>query len=306
MKNIYFFGECMIELRSIEESLMRQSFAGDVYNAAVYLKRCFPAINSSIVTSVGQDNLSDKMISVFAEEEIDTEFVFKHDTKIPGMYLGETDDVGERSFTYWRSDAAARYTMELFNDEAIAKLKCADMFFFSGISLAIIKPELRDSFWQMVWQLKDAGVQIVFDPNYRARLWASVDETKLLYDLALQVSDIVLPGIEDFNSIYGHTSFDHVKTFCKPYNIKELVIKDGPNGVLVVYDGEETFIDILPVENVVDTNSAGDSFNGAYLGSRLTGRSITDAVQLAAKAAGTVIQYPGAIIPKEAFDSIRQ
>ena len=39
MKNIYFLGECMVELRAMSESKLHQSFAGDVYNSAVYLKR---------------------------------------------------------------------------------------------------------------------------------------------------------------------------------------------------------------------------------------------------------------------------
>ncbi|MEC8230845.1 MAG: PfkB family carbohydrate kinase, partial [Pseudomonadota bacterium] len=47
-----------------------------------------------------------------------------------------------------------------------------------------------------------------------------------------------------------------------------------------------------------DTTSAGDAFNGVYLGSRLNDLTISRSVELAAKAAGTVIQHRGAIIPR--------
>jgi 2-dehydro-3-deoxygluconokinase len=58
----------------------------------------------------------------------------------------------------------------------------------------------------------------------------------------------------------------------------------------------------VPVTNVVDTTSAGDSFNGVYLGARISGEAVTVAVHLAAKSAALVIQHRGAIIPLAVFD----
>ncbi|TMO11872.1 sugar kinase, partial [Pseudoalteromonas sp. S185] len=46
---------------------------------------------------------------------------------------------------------------------------------------------------------------------------------------------------------------------------------------------------------------AGDASNGVYLGARLDAIPIDKAVELAAQAAGDVIQQPGAIAPKDVF-----
>ena len=184
MKNIYFIGECMVELRAMSAATLHQSFAGDVYNSAVYLKRCFPQVTTSVVTALGQDNLSNKMLERFESEQINTQLVFAHDTKVPGMYYIETDEHGERSFIYWRNDSAAKKVVDFLDADALEQLSQGDMFFFSGISLAIIEESAREQFWKVVKQLKDAGVKIVFDPNYRARLWNSVEETKEQYHLA--------------------------------------------------------------------------------------------------------------------------
>jgi len=310
VKKVVLFGECMIELKQKPGTYqvpmaMSQGFAGDVFNAAVYLKRWFGDIDVQLFTALGTDEMSQHMQNYFLSEGLTNDLVLESPDKIAGLYSIQTDDKGERSFTYWRSDSAARYTLDLISDNTVEQLTQADMFFFSGISLAIIQPELRESFWQLVWQLKDKGVQIVFDPNYRARLWSSLDDTKHQYDLALQVSDLVMPGIEDFEHIYGPKSFQDVQAFCQQYKIKELVIKDGPNGVLVVTDKEQ-FIGIEPVTNVVDTTSAGDSFNGAYLGARLSGMDIDAAVRLAAKTAGFVIQHTGAIVKADTFEQFKK
>ncbi|MEM5511061.1 sugar kinase [Pseudoalteromonas sp. AS71] len=301
MKNIYFIGECMVELRAMSAATLHQSFAGDVYNSAVYLKRCFPQVTTSVVTALGQDNLSKKMLERFESEQINTQLVFAHDTKVPGMYYIETDEHGERSFIYWRNDSAAKKVVDFLDADALEQLSQGDMFFFSGISLAIIEESAREDFWKVVKQLKDAGVKIVFDPNYRARLWNSVEETKEQYHLAFTFADITLPGVEDLTTLYGVHSVEAVVEYLKPYQIEEIVVKNGPESVVTKEGDTLQSHTIVPVKNVVDTTSAGDAFNGVYLGARLSDKSISSAVQHAAKAAGTVIQQPGAIAPKDIF-----
>lgn len=301
MKNIYFIGECMVELRAMSAATLHQSFAGDVYNSAVYLKRCFPQVTTSVVTALGQDNLSKKMLERFESEQINTQLVFAHETKVPGMYYIETDEHGERSFIYWRNDSAAKKVVDFLDADALEQLSQGDMFFFSGISLAIIEESAREDFWKVVKQLKDAGVKIVFDPNYRARLWNSVEETKEQYHLAFTFADITLPGVEDLTTLYDVHSVEAVVEYLKPYQIEEIVVKNGPESVVTKEGDTLQSHTIIPVTNVVDTTSAGDAFNGVYLGARLSDKSISSAVQLAAKAAGTVIQQPGAIAPKDIF-----
>lgn len=296
----------MVELRSVGSSTMNQSFAGDVYNSAVYLKRSFSNVNTSMVTAIGKDNLSVKMVNAFQAEDIDTQLVFKHETKVPGMYLIETDDTGERSFTYWRNDSAAKKVVEFLSDEVLAQFSAGDVLFFSGISLAIIDNEQRESFWKALEKLKSGNVKIVFDPNYRARLWHDEVEAKINFEKAFNLSDIVMPGVEDLEVLYGVSSSEQVIEFCKSYRFEEIIIKNGPSSVITSTNNDILIHDITPVKNVVDTTSAGDAFNGVYLGARLNNLSTAEAVQLAAKAAGTVIQHPGAIIPADVFKSALQ
>ncbi|MBT1450772.1 sugar kinase [Glaciecola sp. XM2] len=303
MNRVHFLGECMIELRHGENGVMHQSFSGDVYNSAVYLKRCFDNVECSIVTAVGQDALSDEMLNTFHKADLNTELVFKHPTKHAGLYIIKIDDKGERSFTYWRSDAAARTIVNFLNDDVLSKFKSGDMFFFSGISLAVIEPEARPLFWQKLEQLKQAGVILVFDPNYRARMWHSEADSKEAFNRAFGLAQIALPGIEDLEQLYGlHTGIDVIK-FCQSFDIEEVIVKDGPNAVLSLANNQIEKHEITPCENVVDTTSAGDAFNGVYLGARINEYSIAKSIALAAQAANITVQHPGAIAPKQAFMS---
>ncbi|TAP37473.1 sugar kinase [Alteromonas sp. KUL42] len=293
-------GECMVELRTDEYSAtsLHQSFAGDVYNSAVYLKRCFDDVFVGFVTVTGDDTFSHRMRKGFESESLDTSMVFTHPTRATGLYLIDTDDDGERSFTYWRSESAAKTIVSFLNVDVLNSLTSNDMFMFSGISIAIIPPDERVPFFNFIKALKNKGVKLVFDPNYRARLWTSLADAKANFEQALSLSDIALVGVEDMGELFGLASSDDVMELCQSHSVDEVVIKNGPSSVLTSLNGKYEEHVITPVSKVVDTTSAGDAFNGVYLGGRLQNLPISHCVSMAAKAAGTVIQHRGAIIPK--------
>ncbi len=291
----------MVELKKADANVMHQSFAGDVYNSAVYLKRCFEKFESGFISAIGTDPLSLDMRAQFRQEDINDDFVFTSSERVPGLYLINTDKYGERSFTYWRENAAARSVMNFINDVVVNTLKQSDMIFFSGISLAVIEPQARQLFWQRMSDLKTAGVKIVFDPNYRAKLWQDAAKAQQQFEKAFALADILLPGIEDFHSLYGLQNIQQVSDFLAPYHIDEIIVKNGPSSVISIINGIEEEHVITPVDRVVDTTSAGDSFNGAYLGARLNNDTVQHAISLGAAAAAFVIQHSGAIVDKVSF-----
>jgi 2-dehydro-3-deoxygluconokinase len=301
MSKITLMGECMIELLQSQNVINKQGFAGDVYNTAVYLKRLFPSIQTSLLTAIGCDGLSNKMLQCFEQEGLATEHVFKLNDKQPGIYLVQTDELGERSFLYWRESSAAREIVKSLSETVVNELSADDMFFFSGISLAVIKPEDRPLFWQRMAKLKAAGVRIAFDLNYRPKLWQNKQEAQEQFMQAFAISDVLLPGVDDFAALFSLTEVESIIEFFAKFNYQELVIKNGEDNVYCLTPNSKEVVAVTPVEHVVDTTSAGDSFNGAYLGARIAGKSIEDAVMLAAQVAGFVIQHPGAIVDKTKF-----
>ncbi|WP_438985822.1 PfkB family carbohydrate kinase, partial [Aequoribacter sp.] len=83
--------------------------------------------------------------------------------------------------------------------------------------------------------------------------------------------------------------------------IQELLIKRGPEGVLLVDADTEDLVPALLVDNVIDTTGAGDSYNGAYLSARIKGMSPVAAANAAHGLAAKVIGCRGAILPKESM-----
>lgn len=141
----------------------------------------------------------------------------------------------------------------------------------------------------------------VFDPNYRSRLWGNPEEAKVNFDQAFGFSDLLLPGVDDFMQLYGLNTIESINDFLSKYSVSEVVVKNGPEELCLLREGKIHRYAITPVSNVVDTTSAGDSFNGVYLGAKMAGIAGERALALAAKSAAVVIQHRGAIIPAPIF-----
>ena len=91
MTRVIAIGECMVELSAAGPGLLRQRFAGDAYNTAVYLKRARPPTRVSFLTVTGEDPLSEQMREAWAAEGIEDDLAFTDPARRPALYLIETD-----------------------------------------------------------------------------------------------------------------------------------------------------------------------------------------------------------------------
>lgn len=303
-KRIVIMGECMVELYQLVDSVYHQNFAGDVFNTAVYLKRtCEQPVDVQFFTAVGTDLISDKLVRAVEREKIDTSLMLRTKTARPGLYMINTDAFGERSFVYWRDSSAAKQTLQCFNQQlSYDAIKGCDMFFFSGITLAILSDADRAQLFELITRLKADGSQIVFDPNYRPALWPNVDAAKAAFIQAYALSDVALPGLDDHKVLFNAQTTNDVVRQLTELGVAEIIVKDGVNGINGRFEQQGFTAPAHQVKKVVDTTAAGDSFNGGYLAARLGGIAPQHAVKFAARLAGFVVEHTGAIVGKEHFN----
>ena len=156
----------------------------------------------------------------------------------------------------------------------------------------------------LLTQCRANGCKVIFDNNYRPRLWASREETQQVYQQMLTCTDIAFLTLDDEDLLWGEKPVEEVIHRTQAAGVREVVIKRGADSCLVAIQGEST-LEVpavkLPKEKVIDTTAAGDSFSAGYLAVRLTGGSAEEAAKRGHLTASTVIQYRGAIIPKEAM-----
>jgi 2-dehydro-3-deoxygluconokinase len=299
-QTVYAIGECMIELqRSAGGAGMDYRFGGDTLNTAVYMARLVDPARTRVayVTGLGVDGMSAEMLASWQSEGIDTSCVQRLADRLPGIYMIETEPSGERRFHYWRKDSAARHWLEAPEaGKVLVQLAGARMVYLSGISLAILSPADRELLIAALAQCRANGGSVVFDNNYRARLWDGVDTAREVYRRVLAHTDIALLTIDDEQALYGQETARQVIERTRGHGVREVVVKCGKDAAVVWAGGQLHEVAPQPVEDVVDTTAAGDSFGAAYMAARLAGQDPAAAARAGHVLAGTVIRHRGAII----------
>jgi 2-dehydro-3-deoxygluconokinase len=291
-------GECMIELRQMPDGHLTRSFGGDTLNTAVYLARLGASVD--YVTALGDDPLSDEMIAGWQSEGVGTEQVLRLKGKLPGLYMIETNNAGERRFYHWRDASAVRSLMSLPETDALlAALADYDLTYLSAITLSLFDGAGRDRLIAALQNSRTSGVRVAFDTNFRARGWPDLDVARAAFKQAFAASDIVLASVEDLSALYPDDGegalLDRIKA-------NEAILKLATPASIVRSQGGATRVEAEPVrDKVVDTTAAGDSFAAAYLHARLSGAEPVAAARAGHHLAGTVVCHPGAIIPRGAM-----
>lgn len=295
----------MMELLGQGDTYQR-TFAGDVYNSAVYAKRRNKEIDVQILTAVGTDAVSAEMMAQWAREGVGHELVMTSTTAHPGIYIVSTDSEGERTFSYWRKHSAATELMSLLTENTRHQLEKFDAIFFSGITLAILSDDEKTELLALIATLKAQGKTIAFDPNHRAVLWTNKDHAAHWLTKAYQLTDIALPGLADHKEIFGHKDQEDVRSFLQKLEVNEVIVKADSAGLFGYLDTQPPIHHAITELAPKDTTGAGDSFAGTYLAGRLSGESVAEAMRNAAKIAGLVIQHRGAIVDASLYQEFIQ
>lgn len=299
VRSIACIGEVMIELVPDGPERAQLNVAGDTFNTAVYLRRLLPDTHSvSYVTGLGTDAFSDRIISEISDHGIDTARIERRTEKMPGLYAISTADDGERSFSYWRSDSAAR---TLFQDPCTVTLDTLDQFdlvYLSGITLAILPASVRARLMEKIDAFRTKGGVFAYDSNHRPGLWEDAETAKAANMAMWARTDIALPSVDDECALFEDPDADAVRRRICAAGGDFGALKRGPAGPCDLA-GLLQQASYPPIKTVVDTTAAGDSFNAGVLASLVTGGDLQAAMAAGHTLASKVVQAKGAILPDD-------
>lgn len=301
-------GECMLEVQANGFGPSVLSYGGDTFNTAVYLRRCAASsqIEVSYATGLGTDHLSQTLRKEWEALGLNLNAMEYIEGKLPGMYLIETDLKGERTFHFWRENSAARAYFQssvTALEKNLAQFHC---LYFSGISLAILNEASRTRLFNLLKQAQLNGSRVVFDNNFRPKLWPDRKLAQTVYLQALATCHTAMITLDDHQAVFDCGSLDNTLAHAQSLSVPEVVIKRGAADTLVRQESSSKWesIPTLPVNQVIDTTAAGDSFAAGYLSRRLCGVSAKMAVIFGNALAARVIQHRGALIPMEAMQDL--
>lgn len=297
IRKIACIGEVMIELRPAEADTFKASVAGDTYNTAVYLSRLLTEteVTVSYMTALGLDTLSDQIVEDATLHGLMTDMIERRPDKMPGLYMIHTDQSGERSFSYWRDTSAARTLFSPPCNVSLNALGQFDLVVLSGITMAILPATMRDELIESAAAFVCGGGTLAFDSNYRPRLWEDIEIARSVTERMWGLADIALPSLDDEMALFGDENRYAVVERLSCSGAVRGALKCGAEGP---FDLATRHAPTLPpVQNVVDSTAAGDSFNAGFLAAHVQGLGDPAAARAGHTLATHVIGFPGAIVP---------
>jgi 2-dehydro-3-deoxygluconokinase len=292
MDRVLSIGECMLQLREERKGKFAQGFGGDSLNTAIYLSRL--GIDTSYLTALGDDPWSDAMVAQWEKEGVDTRLVKRAPGRMPGLYIIQNRNDGERVFSYWRDRSPARELFQNDDQHLAQSFLQHDWIYFTGVTLSLYTPAARDLLFDYMQRANDAGAWIVFDTNFRVAGWPDPKEKDRAFRQAIEIADILFASHEDMEGVFGRSGtamFDIAKCV-------EKVLKLPDASARLVWRNHDEVVAPLPVKKVIDTTAAGDSFAAAYLAARIRNKAPLLAAADGHLLANAVIQNAGAIIPR--------
>ncbi len=296
--HILSIGECMVELMQAGDGLMKKGYAGDTFNTAYYARLFLPAtVKVDYFTAVGDETVSDEMLAFMRSTGVGTDHIRRVAGRMPGLYMIHLKD-GERSFSYWRSTSAAKGLAD-DADALRAAIEAAETIIVTGVTLAILSDTAVETLLSEMRRAKAAGRTVVFDPNIRPRLWS--DKTRMLATISdgARAASLVMPSFDDEATHFGDATVADTIARYRGLGVRDIVVKDGANGATVAFgDTPPVLVPAAKPTAIVDTTSAGDSFNGAFLAHLTQQGDPQAAAAFAARVASSVIAHHGALIDK--------
>lgn len=246
-------------------------------NVAVALSRM--GRSAAWISRLPQSPLGHRVSRALAAQGVDVGYVSWDETARMGTYYVELS-VPPRpaAVVYDREHSAASRLRTRHVDWSI--VESCRVAYVSGITPALSE-SCREVTFELFARAAAAGVPVVFDVNYRSRLWPKQDAVPVLSDLCRR-ADVVIITAEDAGALFDVTGQPEsvVSGIASHFGADRVVVTHGPDGASF-RDGGETGAAAGPPAEIVDPIGAGDAFTAGVIIGLLDG-SFAEGVELGA------------------------
>jgi 2-dehydro-3-deoxygluconokinase len=293
-RRIAALGEPLLELQPADDGGARLAFGGDVANSMICLCRILGAgaKRISLVTALGDSSYSAWLRQRLTREGIHV--IEPSVTGEPGIYGLPLDPTARPGFSYWRARSAARAFLQSADPGRIEQLLGdAQLLLVTGITLALCSGASFEHLCRWVERHRD-GCRVVFDCNFRRRLWDSEAEARERIGRFERLSSLIATGAEDEKTLWGAEGTAQIIERISRLSA-EYLIRGGPEGCWVGSGAEYRHVPTEPVTVVGDTAGAGDSHLAGYMAARISGCERAEAAAYANKAAAVIVSQRGSV-----------
>jgi 2-dehydro-3-deoxygluconokinase len=209
------------------------------------------------MSRLGGDVFGSRFLGEMRRHGVDVSAVTVEPDSRTGVYYAEIgEDPRGVAVTYDRANSAA--TRMAPDNVDLSMVTQAEVLQVSGITPAISASSAAMTS-SLLAAARDCGCRIVFDVNFRARLWSAEQAREVLSPMCA-LADVVVCTREDARDVFGSASADNpAGALADRLTVSSVVLTDGSTGVHWHQDGDAGFSPSIPTVTV-DRIGAGDAF----------------------------------------------
>ncbi|MEK3981583.1 sugar kinase [Psychrobacillus sp. FSL K6-2836] len=258
--DVFTFGETMILFQPVQMLPLEyihdypRKIGGAESNVAIGLARLGHSVKW--FSKLGDDPFGHYIKKTIRGEGVDTSSCIFTPQAPTGLFFKEQLSPEDLNIYYYRKGSAASLIEpKELDEESIASAK---VLHISGIT-----PALSMTNYQTVLRAIDIAkknnTMIVFDPNFRSKLWSEEKAKKVLNEIA-ENADVLLPGLAEGQLMTGETEVEAVARKLLGNTNKIIILKLGSQGAYLHTKEEKFFVEAFSLKQIVDPVGAGDGF----------------------------------------------
>lgn len=263
------------------------SFAGAESNTAIGLARLGHSVGW--ISQVGKDEFGEALLQLLQGEGVDVSQVRRVEDFPTGIMIKEPLNRRElRVYYYRRNSAASQMSVEMLDENYLREAK---FLYLTGVTPALSE-SCYCSIMKAIAIAKQHQIPVVFDPNYRSKLWDKPTAKRVLLEIVSQ-TDILLPGIAEGQLLVDEVEPEQMTKRLLELGVSTVVLKLGADGAYVATRELAAHVNSFKVEQVVDPVGAGDAFAAGFLSGQLDGLSLLESTRRACTVAALVVEVQG-------------
>lgn len=262
--DITTFGEILIDFTSQDvnadgQMMYARNPGGAPANVAVSAARL--GARTAFIGKAGDDMHGRFLRTVLEQEHVDTKGMLLDENYFTTLAFVEVSENGERTFSFARKPGA---DTKIQKEEIDIEVLDRTNIFHVG-SLSLTEQPARDTCFYAVKRAKKKGSIISYDPNYRASLWKDEATAKQQMRSLVPYVDLMKLSDEETELLTDHKDVCEAAKVLYEQGVKIVAVTLGGKGAYIYSKHGGCMVPGFTVNQIADTNGAGDSFWGGFL-----------------------------------------
>jgi len=253
MQQIYAVGETILDIIFRDQLPRAAKPGGSSFNASITLGRLNAPI--TFISEMGADKVGDLIQDFMEKNGVNADHLSRYENGQSAIALAFLNDKSDAEYQFYKDYPHQRLNVEF------PEFRKEDLLIFG--SFYALNPGIRPRVKELLNKARDAGVTIVYDPNFRSTHAPERDDLLSVIRENMEYATIVRASDEDLVNIFEVDSpdkaWDHIRPHCPI-----LIYTANAHGVYLRSERVNVHVKVNRIEPV-STIGAGDTFNAGIL-----------------------------------------